>query len=475
MVVVVMIVVLIAFLAAYAVSRIKGGTEDGGTTATRLAKAVDALEAFAAGAQRLPCPADPTIDTTTTPADANEGLERIDPANTARCAYPEGTLPWRTIGMKRDEALDAWGRKLSYRVYTGNNGSLTQPGGVSMVNCDTTETTPGGTTATAASLGGLCNGSASPYARSTTPAQFLDNKGLSLTDGTVAHNDVAYVIISHGATGLGGYTVSGARLAMPAGDERSNTRETGAFTIKAFSDVDVAATSGQHFDDLLAYRTLGDLVKRINLGGRDWPDTLPVATADMSLAFNAATVAAAAGQSVSVGGTLGQNTLNFSGVRVTGQTSGTASELGFGDPSLPYEGIGAAGGGSNKVQSGANESVRLDLDAQYQKLGVTLADFGAYGFLYLERVQFDFYLNGTAVGSPVTAFACSFDGGLASFSITPTSLFDRVDVTPLPSFDFIGGNIGYTEFLVSEVKACPASSPDCRTTADDTFTSARCL
>ena len=59
-----------------------------------------------------------------------------------------------------------------------------------------------------------------------------------------------------GSTGLGGYTVSGARLDMPAGDERGNTRENGAFTIKAFSDPDTSATSGTHFDDLLAYRTL---------------------------------------------------------------------------------------------------------------------------------------------------------------------------------------------------------------------------
>jgi hypothetical protein len=470
MVVVVMIVVLIAFLAAYAVSRIKGGTEDGGTTTTRLAKAAEALEAFAAAAQRLPCPADPAIDSTTTPADANDGLERVDPANNALCTYPEGTLPWRTIGMKRDDALDAWGRKLSYRVYTGNNGSLTQPGGVSMVNCDTIEPSPGGKTATASSAGGLCNGSADLYTRSTTPAQFLDNKGLSLTDGTLVRTDVAYVIISHGATGLGGYTVSGARLDMPAGDERNNTRDTGAFTIKAFSDVDVAATNGQHFDDLLAYRALPDLVKRINLADRNWPE---LAGVDASLAFTSAIVSAAAGQSVARDSALGRDTLSFSGVRVTGRTSGAASELGFGDPT--YDGIGVAGGGSNKVQSGANESVRLDLDAHYQKFGVTLADFGAYGFLFLERVQFDFYLNGAVVGSPVTAFACSFDGGLASFSITPTSLFDRVDVTPLPAIDFVGGGTGTTEFLVSEVKACPASSPTCRTTADDGSASARCL
>lgn len=257
------VLVLLGALATYVLSRIAASSRDDTQTKTRLGAVAEALEAFASSAIRLPCPADPTVDT---------GLEVPAAPGAATCSFPEGTVPWRTIGLKREDAFDSWGRKISYRVYTGNAGSLTQPGGVSMVNCDTNEATPGGTTAVAGGLGGLCNPGATAYFRDTTPAKFLNNKGLDLTDMGTLRDDVAYVLVSHGATGLGGYTVSGARLDMPAGNERNNTRQTGAFTIKAHSDVDVGATSGQHFDDLLAYRTLPELVRRINLAARDWPD-----------------------------------------------------------------------------------------------------------------------------------------------------------------------------------------------------------
>jgi hypothetical protein len=473
MVIVVLVIVLISVLATYAVSRIKTGTQDAAITNTRMAKAVEALEAFATAAQRLPCPSDPAIDATAIPADVNEGMERVDGANSARCQFPQGTLPWRTIGMKQEEAVDAWGRKLSYRVYTGNAGSLTQAGGVSMVYCDTNEPTPGGTTATAASSGGLCKGAADVSLRSTTTAQFLDNKGLTVSDtGAPPHNDVAYVIESHGATGLGGYTVSGMRLDMPAGDELSNTRDTGPFTIKAFSDVTVAAGSIDHFDDVLLYRTLSDLVKRINLSARDWPESLSIATADRNVAFTQLAVSTALSRPVSLGASLGQGTLNLGGVQVVGQTSGTTSDLSFGESSLPYAGLGVAGGGSSYLQSSANESLRVDLDAQYEQFGITLADFGFYGFFFVETVQFDFYLNGSLVASPVLT-ACRFDGGLASFSFSARTLFDRVDIKPLSAPNVFGGS-GITAFLVSEIAVCPASSPTCRTLLDDTVASARC-
>ena len=137
---VLIVLVLLGVLATYVLSRIATSSGDDTQTTTRLAAAAEALEAFASSALRLPCPADPTADT---------GQEVPTAVGAATCSFPEGTVPWRTVGLKRDDAFDSWGRKISYRVYTGNAGSLTQPGGVSMVNCDTVEATPGGTTAVA--------------------------------------------------------------------------------------------------------------------------------------------------------------------------------------------------------------------------------------------------------------------------------------------------------------------------------------
>src|SRR6478672_9140606 len=184
MILVIFVLLMVGFYALYTLSRVTGAGDERTDTQKRLAAAAAALERFAAANRRLPCPADGA---------ASSGLEQQ--ASAATCTYgATGTLPWLTLGLSSDAGLDGWGRKISYRVYTGNAGSLTQPGGVSMVDCDTVELTPGGATASAGGLGGLCVTNADPYLRSTTPAQFLAGKGLTLDDYGTNHTDVAYVL-----------------------------------------------------------------------------------------------------------------------------------------------------------------------------------------------------------------------------------------------------------------------------------------
>src|SRR5262249_30994955 len=142
------------------------------------------------------------------------------------CDTPAGTIPWRTIGLSRERALDAWGRKISYRVYRGTAtgvGSLVQARGASMADCDTIEATP-----TDVDPGtGLCKpvdpADTNPASRSTSPAQFLAGKGLKLQyfgrDLSPENDHVAYVLISHGATGQGGYTSAGIQLDNPTSTE----------------------------------------------------------------------------------------------------------------------------------------------------------------------------------------------------------------------------------------------------------------
>jgi len=252
--------------------------------------------------------------------------------------------------------------------------------------------------------------------------------------------------------------VAGTQLDMPAGDERNNLRATGPFIIRAFSDVDVAATMGAHFDDIVAYRRLSDLVQRIRLAARDWPES-------GSLVFDAPTVSAALGTPVTPGG-LGRTTLAFTGAQVTGKGAGGAdSELAF-DTVSAWGGLGIAGGGSNLIQSSASEFLRIDFSGSGQKFGVTLADFGYYGAFTDEFVQFKFYKDGALVTS-FFGFGCNIDGGLASFSMDVAADYNRVDIVPLEAIDFIFGTTGnITAFLVSEVATCPAGGPDCRTSLD---------
>ena len=58
------------------------------------------------------------------------------------CTFRNGTVPWVTLGLSADDAVDAWGRKISYRVYDGPTG-MTQALGASMSDCDTVEPAPG--------------------------------------------------------------------------------------------------------------------------------------------------------------------------------------------------------------------------------------------------------------------------------------------------------------------------------------------
>jgi len=150
---------------------------------------------------------------------------------------------------------------------------------------------------------------------------------------------------------------------------------------------------------------------------------------------------------------------------VTGLYSGLSSELSF-DVVGADSGIGIAGGGSNLIQSSANEYLRIDFTNKGQNFGASLADFGTYGSFYIEIVEFRFYLDGTQV-SNAFGVACNVDGGLASFLVPVGTDFNRVEIAPVPAFEVFSGTLsGITALLVSEVRVCPAGEVNCRTTLD---------
>lgn len=455
-VIVILAILLTAFIAAFALSRMKSGTASQADTTTTLTAAAEALDQFASAQKRLPCPADPIATT---------GVEVLPAPGAATCSFPAGTLPWQTLGLKAEAGYDAWGRKISYRVYTGNNGSFTQPNGINMVECDLVEPTTGNATPTAGSAGGLCVSNPDPLLRSTSADKFLAGKGLALTEDGVARDYVAYVLISHGATGLGGYTASGARLDLPGGDERNNTDPTGPFTIRAFSDAETAATANSHFDDLLVYRTLPDLVKRAGLAARDWEEAAgPVGSA----LLNAASAAAALGQTSVSPGDLGASTLNLGSVTVSGFMGGAgASNLSLDSITLAggtvVEGFGVAGNFSNRMTSLGGEYLQAQFPSAAGMFAVTLGDFGKYTFLgltFTEKVEFRFFSGATQVASIIKG-GCNTDGGLATFSLTAPP-FDSVQIRALASTTSTS-TTGLTALLVSEVTACVAGATTCTT------------
>ena len=88
--------------------------------------------------RRLPCPADGALGT----GNAQSGVEqRLAQECTAMAT---GVVPWRSLGVPADAAMDAWGNLITYRVWARTSGgvgsaintSLAMDGGMDFIKCD---------------------------------------------------------------------------------------------------------------------------------------------------------------------------------------------------------------------------------------------------------------------------------------------------------------------------------------------------
>src|SRR5688500_12741458 len=127
---VILVLLIVGILASIAYLRRGAQGERLAQDARRFEAVQTSLVQFISANGRLPCPANPALDTG----------DELPVVPTGTCSFPQGSVPWKTLGAKRDDAIDAWGWKISYRVYTGTAGSLTQPNGANMASCDTAET-----------------------------------------------------------------------------------------------------------------------------------------------------------------------------------------------------------------------------------------------------------------------------------------------------------------------------------------------
>jgi len=433
---VILLLVIGGALAALAFLQSRGQGERSAQDDQRFETIKTAMGQYVTLNGRLPCPANPAVDT-----------GAAEPATAAAtCTYPQGTVPWSTIGVRRDDAIDAWGWKISYRVYTGTAGSLTQTSGASMVNCDTGQTLSAGRTQVAGSAGGLCRN-----ARDTLDSEFLAGKGLTINWFGTAIADAAYVLVSHGPSGLGAYAASGsAQNSLPASaNELANLAAAGPFVATSRTAASVAPSDAAHFDDVLAYQRIPDLVRIAGVGAREWADT----TGYSDVALTAANVDAAL--EATADGNLGQTTLNVANARITGLLSGSANELSY-DRSV--EGLGGASGDS-QLTSSAGEGIRVEFNQEAGQLAVTLKLFGTFfaGSVWEERARFDFY-NGSSLVHSQTKNSCRTpETGETHFNIDVESLvgqkFDRVEITPRTTSVSFGISLA-SQFVLAAFKTC---------------------
>ena len=452
MVILALAVLVAVLLTLRSVTRTTDRDTDRQATFDKMDRIQAALEEFAALNRRLPCPADPTS--------ASDGTEKAGASGACGNVLGTalGTVPWANLGLRPGDILDAWGVRFSYATYTGSGGilgigsgigSVSLVGGVDMTNCD--DAKGGGTDAA-----GLCKAD-----HTTGSANFLAGKGLRVHElGGATHTDVAYVLISHGPTGMGGFLVNGTQRAMPQNnDEKNNAVPSNDFYIDPFSTSDTNFNTSGFFDDYVRYRSIPDLVQRIGLVSRVWPIQGQVAVAT----FNQQTMNATGVGSLGPG----VQTINVNGVLAGTVTSGAT--LGLGSLTLSNgttaQGVGIAGGGNATLSSTStgvtNGVFGLEFPADVRYIGMSLAGF-SINLLQVEKLRLDFFdasLN--PVGS-ATESACHPTATYSTYSVKAPADFRFVQISAQPATPILGlGPNGPTAFLLSQVIACDNSASTC--------------
>lgn len=246
-------------------------------TSTRLAAIDAALVQFVQQQRRLPCPADGTrASTVTTNPLPGDETNRTNTGCTAAAGNYEtnGVVPWRMLGLSEQDATDGWNRRITYRI----DPALAADNALDMSACDSA-----GTGALSGTGGCQTACVSTTLTTCTPPGTFLGTKGLTVRnvsgvkvmDPTATPNTgAAYVLISHGETGGGGYIntgVLGASIVTDGTEELKNYASGSYVSLAATYYVDDTTndTSGaSHFDDVVMRPSVMNVISRAGLGPR---------------------------------------------------------------------------------------------------------------------------------------------------------------------------------------------------------------
>jgi prepilin-type N-terminal cleavage/methylation domain-containing protein len=263
------------------------------TTRTRLTNIDTALTLFVSVNKRLPCPADGQLSAS---AGGSENAT-TGPPRTCNGNQQHGVVPWRALGLASTDIEDGWGRRFTYRV----GPELVVNDAMDFTACD-----PAGTSTTVRTSPSTyciptgtgvsdCNGGNLGFC--TPPAIALRsaiNKGLVVENvaGTVimdprgsagtcaaeVSTGAAYVVISHGAEGGGGYGPEGvlATSTVTAGTMEAMNFANLVYTAPVCSvapasfavDDTLNAVGTTHFDDYVSRPSILALATRAQVGPR---------------------------------------------------------------------------------------------------------------------------------------------------------------------------------------------------------------
>lgn len=263
------------------------------TTRTRLANIDTALTLFVSVNKRLPCPADGQLS----PSAGGDENATIGPPRTCNGNQQHGVVPWRTLGLTSTDIEDGWGRRLTYRV----GPELVVNDAMDFTACD-----PAGTSSTVRTSPSTyciptgigptdCNGGNPAFC--TPPAialrsavgkglvvknaagtVIMDPRGSAGTCAAEVSTGAAYVVISHGAEGGGGYGPEGVLATSPvaAGTMEAMNFANLAYTAPVCSvaptsfvvDDTLNAVGATHFDDSVSRPNILTVANRAQVGPR---------------------------------------------------------------------------------------------------------------------------------------------------------------------------------------------------------------
>jgi prepilin-type N-terminal cleavage/methylation domain-containing protein len=205
-----------------------------------------ALIGFLRANGRLPCP------------DTAAGLATgVESACSGVGAAPSGygVVPWQTLGISRDSALDGWGNLFTYRVSNVTLGAATLPfAGTPLHRFQNQDWTlrPLGFDIRSIAAAPIAPGYQSVLIQNREPGPALS---------TESRNAIV-VLVSHGKNGFGAKTIkAAARIAGAANDELTNaTLGSLTFVRRGFSE-NAPVASGGPYDDVVTYMTPQDLLQ----------------------------------------------------------------------------------------------------------------------------------------------------------------------------------------------------------------------
>jgi prepilin-type N-terminal cleavage/methylation domain-containing protein len=213
------------------------------TTKDRADYVRDAMIAYFTANHRLPCPDNGSNVVVGGPRDGVEDrlVGGANPDVTSGCTTALGTVPFLTLGIAREKAIDAYGNFITYRLDTARNWHLT-----STFPAQVLPSPP------------------NPFVPCSPPGIIPPVAGLSVYSAPAVQqtNVAAVVLISHGPNGLGAWnqgTTNASRNTLPAiAGEQGNTvaAPVAPAGYRAYVYSDSAAAP---FDDVVQQMGLADI------------------------------------------------------------------------------------------------------------------------------------------------------------------------------------------------------------------------